>query len=92
MDTNDIQTGANNQTSSFRLPENKRKGILKLTQARIRDKIQDALSRRPMGVIEIANHQHLFKTSVKRHLDHLILIGIVESFEKNGHTYFRLTR
>lgn len=60
------------------------------TANEIRDLIQEELSKRPKTSHELQNAVNATQSTVENHCEHLENMGVVESFEKEQQSYWRL--
>ena len=58
----------------------------------IRDSIQEELEKRPKTSHELKNAINATKSTVENHCQHLEKISVVESFEKEEQSYWRLNK
>lgn len=62
------------------------------TANEIRDSIQYELEKRPKTSHELKNAVNATKSTVENHCNHLRKMGVVESFEKEEQSYWRLNK
>lgn len=62
------------------------------TANEIRDSIQNELEKRPKTSHELKNAINATKSTVENHCNHLKVMSVVESFEKEDQMFWRLNR
>jgi len=62
------------------------------TANEIRDLIQEELGKRPKNNHELKNAVHATKSTIENHCKHLEKMGVIESFDIEDQSYWRLNK